>query len=81
MTFIALKEKLHEYIEHADEKKVTAIYTLVENEIEDTNFVYDEDTLDMLESRVQEFHDSGHPGYTVEESMEFVKNELKKRGL
>ncbi len=81
MTFIALKEKLHEYIEQADEKKVTAIYTLVEDEIDHTGFEYDDETLDFLESRVQEFHDSGHPGYTVEESMEFVKNELKKRGL
>ncbi len=74
MTMTTVKEKLHEYIEHADERKVKAIYTLVENEIEDTGYNYDDETLDMLEKRREEFLKSDDKGFTVEESMEHVKN-------
>ncbi len=31
---IMLKERLHEYIEHADEKHLEAIYILLEQEID-----------------------------------------------
>ena len=34
MTLAAVKEKLHSYIDHADDKKVKAMYTLVESDIE-----------------------------------------------
>lgn len=33
MTTAAIREKLHEYINFADDKKVKAIYTMVEEEI------------------------------------------------
>jgi len=81
MTYVALKEKLHEYIEHADEQKVKAIYTLIERDIEDSGYEFDDETLNFLEKRRKEFLESGHSGFTVEESMEYVKTELKKRGL
>jgi hypothetical protein len=81
MTFFALKEKLHEYIDQADEKKVTAIYTLVENEIGEPGYVYDDEALNFLEERREEYIKSNAKGLTVEESMAHVKEELKKRGL
>jgi hypothetical protein len=34
MTTVALREKLHKFIDSIEEKKVKAIYTLFENEIE-----------------------------------------------
>jgi predicted transcriptional regulator len=36
MTLSAVKEKLHNYIDHADDKKVKAMFTLLENDIEAT---------------------------------------------
>jgi len=48
MTYDIVKEKLHEYIDHADQSKVVAMYTLLSNDIEGTS-IYDEATLDMLE--------------------------------
>jgi len=35
MTFSAVKEKLHGYIENADQNKVMAIYTLIENDLDE----------------------------------------------
>jgi hypothetical protein len=81
MTLSAVKEKLHEYIDHADAKKIQAIYTLIENDIEDAGYIYHEDTLNMLEERQEEYLKGNSEGLTVEESMEHVKQELKKRGL
>ena len=34
MTVAKVREKLHEFIDHADDKKVKAMFTLLENEIE-----------------------------------------------
>jgi hypothetical protein len=34
MTLATLREKLHEYIDHAGDKKVKAIFTLVANDME-----------------------------------------------
>jgi len=79
MTFTVLKEKLHDYIDHADQKKLTAIYTLVEDEIIEPRHTYDEETLNMLEERREEYQKGNIKGYTVEESMEHVKQELTQK--
>ncbi len=34
MTLSTIKEKLHQFIENGDPKKVKAVYTMLENEIE-----------------------------------------------
>jgi hypothetical protein len=81
MTFAAVKEKLHGYIDRADEKKVKAIFTLVENEIEEPGYLYDDATLNILEERREAYQKSNTRGLTVEESMNHVKEELKKRGF
>jgi len=81
MTFTALKEKLHAYIEHADEKKVKAIYTLIEDEIGKGAHIYDEETINILEERREEYRKGKVKGHTVTESLDYIKSELKKRGL
>lgn len=77
MTLATVKARLHEYIEQADEKKVQAIYTLIENEM-GTNPVYDEGTISYFEQLREQFIGSKHPGYTIEESMENIKRRLRK---
>jgi hypothetical protein len=37
MDTAAIRKKLYEYIRHADDKKVRAIYTIVENDIDQVN--------------------------------------------
>ncbi len=78
MTLAVVKERLHDYIEQADEKKVQAIYTLIEKEIDENNPVYNKETISYFEQLREKFIDSKHPGFTIEESMENIKRRLKK---
>jgi len=43
--------------------------------------VYDDETLEMLEEKLEEYIKGNIKGFTVEESMEFVRMELKKMSL
>ncbi len=81
MTFVTMKEKLLDYIEHADEKKISAIYTLVENEIEESEYTYDDETIAMLEKRSADMRSGKSKSFTVEESMIYIHEELKRSGL
>ena len=81
MTIAAAKDRLHEYIDHADEKKVLEILALFENDAEMNGFVYDEATLNMLRERSAEYLSGQSITYTVEESMERIKQHRKQNGI
>lgn len=56
MTIAAIREKLHEYINIADDKKIEAIYTIVESEIvEKYDLWEDEEFLDEINNRLKNF--------------------------
>ena len=55
MTLAPVKEKLHEYIDHADDKKVKAMYTLLENEIEQ-DYDLTEADIKELDKRWDDFY-------------------------
>jgi hypothetical protein len=56
MTTAAIREKLHEYINIADDRKIAAIYTMVENEIvEKYDLWADEDFLKEIDDRLKHF--------------------------
>ncbi len=76
MTFTIIKEKLHEYIEHADEKKVQAIYTLVENEIGHA-YTYSAEELNMLHERAEKYLKGEGATYTIEESRNKIRQQRK----
>lgn len=77
MTITAVKEKLHQYIEQADEKKVQALYTLVADEIDNKNSVYDEATLNVLRERSANYISGKTKGYSVEESLKRIRKQIK----
>ncbi|MFA6087662.1 addiction module protein [Mucilaginibacter sp.] len=75
MTTATIREKLHNYINIADDKKVEAIYTIVESEIaERLDLWEDEEFLKEIKSRVDDFENGAVKGSTWEE----VKLKAKK---
>jgi F0F1-type ATP synthase gamma subunit len=67
-----LKEKLHEYIDTADEKKLEAIYTILQDTIEDDQ-QYSADELAVFYNRRQEYKNGEGENLTVEEFINFVR--------
>lgn len=56
MTIATKREKLHDFINDADDKKVEAIYSLIENEIEEPyDHWEDEEFLAEIKKRLDEF--------------------------
>ncbi len=80
MTYEAVKEKLYWYIEHADQNKVMAIYTLLNEEIE-SGSEYDEATLKELERRRDDMLSGKAKTYTFEEIKESLTQHRKKHGI
>jgi hypothetical protein len=73
MTTAAIRERLCDYIKVADDKKIKAIYTLVEDEITPvTDWSEDEDFVAELNERVRRFE----TGIDHSLSLEQVKSEL-----
>lgn len=76
-----VKEKLHEYIDHADASKIQAIYTLVASDIEDRSGFYDEETMNIIRSISSDYSSGKIKGYPMEESMERIRKKIGKREL
>ena len=78
MDIIALREKLHEYINVADEQHLTAIYVLVGDKASlESGNKYDEATMNMIYERRENHRNGISKSYTVEESMEMIRNYKK----
>jgi putative addiction module component (TIGR02574 family) len=71
MTTIAIKKKLMDYISHADEKKIKAIYTLVENDINE--HLLDEAFVTEMEKRLNDYKTGKDKGYTWDEVKQNIK--------
>ncbi len=82
MSNTAIRHKLYDYIRVADEKKLNAIYNLLENEIEQTNDWWKDKLFTKeLDSRYQLLENGSDKGFTVEELEKSVsKLRLKKYG-
>jgi len=72
----SVKEKLHEYIERADEKKIMAIYTLVEKDIEDGSTLYDEVLLNALRETSANYFSGKIAGYPMHEFLDRVRKKI-----
>jgi hypothetical protein len=78
MTIAAIREKLHDYINVADDDKVKAIYTLVENQIVPGHHWASEEEFEAdMDERVRRYDEGIDNGYSWAE-VEASIAELKK---
>ncbi len=76
----SFKQKLHRYIDVADEKKLQAIYTILEDEIEGEYF-YTQDEIKMFYDRRQRHLNGESKSYTVAETLDLVRLNRQSNGL
>jgi hypothetical protein len=68
MSTAEIREKLSQYIRVADEKKINAIYTLLEGEIaENTAWWENNEFTNQLDERLQKYKSGASKGYTLQE--------------
>lgn len=71
-----IRSKLHEYIDLADERKLEAIYIILENEIELESH-YTATSIALLHERRAKHLDGSSKSFSVSESLELVRNRPK----
>lgn len=75
-----LRQKLHHYIENAKEKKLQAIFTMVEDEIKEAyNHWDDEDFVSELQEREQAYLKGTSKVYTAGESALRAREAIKQQ--
>jgi len=77
MTTAAIRERLTDYIRVADDKKVKAMYALLEDQIVPKSYwSEDEEFVAELDERVRRYEAGIDPGFSVEEARSTL-NEMK----
>ena len=73
-----IKEKLHHYIDVADDKKIEAIFTAMESDIEESlNLDEDEDFVNEMTRRIEDFEKNDVKCLTWEEVKEKARLQRK----
>ena len=75
----SIRKKLADYLQIADEKKVNAIYTRVEDEINTEANDWDESFLKELEERRKSFENGTAKTYTWEETKKAALKKVKSK--
>lgn len=77
MSTTTLRQKLHSYLEIADDKKVKAIYAIMENDIEQSAMEYTTEIKNELDNRYADYKDGKAKIVTAEESRKKIQKILK----
>jgi len=77
MTNAAIRQQLHQYIDVTDDKKVEALYILLQQDIE-SQYTYTTEEINMLHERAEEYLKGESKTYTVEESHNRIRQQRKK---
>jgi putative addiction module component (TIGR02574 family) len=72
MTTTVIKNKLHNYIDNAEQKKLKAIYTMLESEIEATSMLSEEQKKE-LDFRLDEYMKGKSKSYSWDEAIKKIK--------
>jgi len=80
MTTTEIRNKLHHYIDTAQEKKVKAIFTIIEDEIDETSLNWDDEKfVEKLKTREANYLNGKNKGFTIAESVANARKALKKK--
>lgn len=74
-----IRKRLTDYLQFAEDKKVKAIYTMVEDEINTMSNDWDEDFLEELNRRSKSFINGTAKTYSWEETKQAAINRVKER--
>ena len=78
MTLNTIKEKLHQYLENGDPKKVKAFYAMVEDEIADGE-AWKDDFVKELDKRTYEMENGWVKTYTLDEMITEARRKTKTK--
>ncbi len=76
MTALTLRHKLHHYIDTAEEKKLNAIYTIFENEIEHSSMLTAEQKAE-LDNRLEEYMQGKGKNFSWNNAIKKIKSKQK----
>lgn len=77
MSTVSIREKLHSYLEVADDKKVKAIYAIMEHDIEESVLEYSDDMKNELDRRQADYTSGKSKGVSAAESKKRLQQILK----
>ena len=79
MNTAAIRQKLHNYLEVAEDKKVRAIYTMMETEVESEMTTYTDELKSVLDQRFADVRNGNVELVTEEESKQRIYDILASR--
>ncbi|MCD6012115.1 MAG: hypothetical protein K0Q79_1977 [Flavipsychrobacter sp.] len=79
MNTAAIRQKLHNYLEVANDKKVKAIYTMVEEAIGETEVEYSDELKAELDRRYAAYKSGAQKPLTAADSKKRIQKLLKSR--
>ena len=77
----SVKAKLHQYIEQASKSQIMAIYAIMEADSAIKNTTYDEETLNILEGRLDDMVKGRSKTLTLEQTVNNLKEYRKQYGI
>ena len=77
MTTTAIRKQLHSYLEVAEDKKIKAIYTMMEEEIKESAVEYTDEFKAELDKRYSEYKTGKAKMISAEESRKRIQKILK----
>lgn len=78
MDTATIRQQLHDYLEIADDKKLKAIYVMVEDEIKGAHFEYSDELKEELDSRYQAYENGTVKLVSASESKKRINKLLAK---
>lgn len=77
MTTAAIRQKLHNYLEVADGKKVKAMYAMLEEDIEESSVEYSDELKNELDKRFEDLQNGKVKSISAAESKKRIEKIMK----